>query len=98
MILPIIAYGDTVLRKKAQDIDASYPDLKKLIENMFETMYHARGVGLAAPQIGLSIRVFIVDCSPFEDEDESLKGFKKVFINPTILKEEEINGHLMKDV
>lgn len=93
MKLPIVAYGDPVLRKKAEEIDEDYPDLKQLIDNMFETMYNARGVGLAAPQIGLSIRLFVVDGSPFgEDDDDgpgdpSVKNFKKVFINPIIVKE-----------
>ena len=96
MILPIVAYGDPVLKKTAEDIDKDYPKLDPLIANMFETMYNAQGVGLAAPQIGLSIRLFIVDTTPFaeaneEEEaesDERLKGFKKVFINPEILEEE----------
>jgi len=86
MILPIIAYGDPVLKKKAIEIDAQYPDLKKLVENMFDTMHGAKGIGLAAPQVGLSIRLFIADGSPFQ-EDEELKAFKKVFINPTIIRE-----------
>ena len=93
MILPIVAYGDPVLKREAEEIDKDYPELDKLIENMFETMYAAHGVGLAAPQIGKSIRIFIVDASPFaddEDEDEKAKGldgFKKVFINPIIEEE-----------
>ena len=69
MILPIVAYGDQVLKKKAVDIDKDYPELEALINNMFDTMYEANGVGLAAPQIGKSIRLFIVDASPFEDKD-----------------------------
>lgn len=87
MILPIVAYGDPVLKKEGQEIDKDYPELDKLIANMFETMYAAHGVGLAAPQIGKSIRLFVVDASPFaEDADEDdrakgLEGFKKVFIN-----------------
>jgi len=95
MILPIIAYGDPVLRKVGVDIDKEYPNLSDLIENMKETMVNARGIGLAAPQIGKSIRLFIVDTSPFEkDEDldkkerEFLASFKKVFINAKIVKEE----------
>ncbi len=95
MILPIVAYGDNVLRKKAVDINENYPNLKTLITNMKETMYNASGVGLAAPQIGKSIRLFIIDASPFaEDEDlseqdrKTLESFNKVFINPKILKEE----------
>lgn len=90
MILPIIAYGDPVLRKVSVDIDKDYPNLKQLLADMFETMYHARGVGLAAPQIGLDIRLFIVDASPFDDDDDDkpeLKNFKKVFINAYIIDE-----------
>ncbi|WP_370225764.1 peptide deformylase [Mesoflavibacter sp.] len=94
MILPIVAYGDPVLKKQAKEITKDYPNLDTLIDNMFETMYGAYGVGLAAPQIGLSIRVFIVDASPFAEDDdlskeeqEQLKAFKRVFINPTILEE-----------
>lgn len=94
MILPIVAYGDPVLKQTAKEITKTYPNLDTLIENMFETMYGAYGVGLAAPQIGLSIRLFIVDASPFaEDEElskedqEQLKDFKRVFINPVILEE-----------
>jgi peptide deformylase len=86
MILPIIAYGNPILKKKAIEIDANYPQLKELIANMFETMYESSGVGLAAPQIGLGIRLFIVDGAPFE-EDEVVKKFKKVFINPIITEE-----------
>ena len=95
MILPIVAYGDPVLRKVAVAIDAEFPDLEKLINNMKETMYNASGVGLAAPQIGKAIRLFLIDASPFaEDDDLSeeertvLKSFNRVFINPKILEEE----------
>jgi peptide deformylase len=92
MILPIVAYGDPVLKKKAADISSDYPGLHELIANMFETMYAAKGVGLAAPQVGRSIRLFIVDASGFveegDEEYEALKDFKKVFINPFILKED----------
>lgn len=70
MILPIVAYGDPVLKKKATDITKDYPKLKELIANMYETMYGSFGVGLAAPQIGLSIRMFIVDATPFADDEE----------------------------
>jgi peptide deformylase len=87
MILPIIAYGDPVLKKKAEPITKDYQNLKELITNMFETMYKSSGVGLAAPQIGLSIRLFIVDGSPFDD-DEEVKNFKQIFINPTITHQE----------
>lgn len=92
MILPIVAYGDDVLKKKAKDIKPNYPELKQLIADMFETMYNSKGVGLAAPQIGKSIRLFIVDASPFADNEEEdlshLEDFKKVFINAEILEEE----------
>jgi len=98
MILPIVAYGDAVLKREAEEIDDKYPNLDELIANMFVTMYEASGVGLAAPQIGESIRLFIVDGSPFAEPDEDgemdpravgLDNFKKVFINPII---EEENG------
>ena len=87
MKLPIIAYGDSVLRKKGTDITADYPELNNLIENMFETMYAAHGVGLAAPQVGLSIRLFVIDATSFADDEPALKDFKKVFINAEIHKE-----------
>jgi peptide deformylase len=95
MILPIVAYGDPVLKKVGEEIDKDYPGLSELIDNMWETMYAASGVGLAAPQIGKSIRLFIVDASPFADEEEDepdpkakgLENFKKVFINPIIEEE-----------
>ncbi len=82
MIFPIYAYGQPVLRKKASEIDAQYPELDQLIDSMFETMYDSNGIGLAAPQIGLSIRLFIVDGS--EIDDINPPGFKEVFINPII--------------
>jgi peptide deformylase len=95
MILPIVAYGDAVLRKKGEPIVKAYPNLDELIENMFETMYAASGIGLAAPQIGLPIRLFLVDATPFaEDEDispeeqEQFKSFKRTFINAEMLEEE----------
>lgn len=88
MILPIVAYGDPVLKKEAEEIEENYPELDKLIENMYETMYNAEGVGLAAPQIGKAIRLFVVDASPFEEEEPALKDFKKTFINPIIIEEE----------
>lgn len=90
MVLPIVAYGDPVLKKQAVEIDEDYPNLDQLIENMFETMYEAQGVGLAAPQIGESIRLFIVDATPFaegEDGDPECADFKRVFINPIIFEE-----------
>ena len=95
MILPIIAYGDPVLKRKALPISESYEGLEQLIESMWETMYHAHGVGLAAPQIGKSIRLFVIDGSPFEDDEDAtpsdqlvLKTFKKVFINAEMITEE----------
>ncbi|MGB5555672.1 MAG: peptide deformylase [Flavobacteriaceae bacterium] len=94
MILPIIAYGDPVLRKVATEIDGDYPKLKELLNNMWETMYNANGVGLAAPQVGLALRIFMVDTSAFADDDELsieeqkvLSGFKKTFINASIEEE-----------
>lgn len=95
MILPIIAYGDPLLKKESEEITADYPSLDLLIENMFETMYQAKGVGLAAPQVGLNIRLFIVDGAPFADEEGEepdpravgMETFKKVFINPVIEEE-----------
>jgi len=93
MILPIVAYGDPVLKKVGKEIEKDYPNLEKLIADMFETMYNAKGVGLAAPQVGKSIRLFIVDASPFSEDPETeeeaaLKDFKKVFINAQITAEE----------
>ncbi len=93
MILPIVAYGDPILRKRAKIIEPGTLDVKALSETMFETMYAASGVGLAAPQIGQSIRLFVVDGEPLnedeaeEDIDKTLIGFKKVFINPEIIEE-----------
>ena len=95
MILPIIAYGDPLLKKESEEITADYPSLDLLVENMFETMYQAKGVGLAAPQVGLNIRLFIVDGAPFADEEGDepdpravgMETFKKVFINPVIEEE-----------
>ncbi|WP_440066806.1 peptide deformylase [Tenacibaculum discolor] len=95
MILPIVAYGDPVLRKVGKEIDKNYPQLDKLIADMRETMYNANGLGLAAPQIGKDIRLFIIDASPFaedddlsEEEKEVFKNFNRVFINAKIIKEE----------
>lgn len=94
MILPIVAYGDPVLRKVCLEVDQETEDLDSHISNMFETMYNAKGVGIAAPQVGLPLRIFIVDTSPFsedeefsEEEKEMLKNFKKTFINAKILEE-----------
>ena len=95
MILPIVGYGDPVLRKVCDDVTIEYPNLKEIIANMYDTMYNAYGVGLAAPQVGLPIRLFVIDTEPFSDsedltkeEQEQLKGFKQTFINAKMLKEE----------
>ena len=102
MVLPVVVYGDPVLRKVGIEIDKNYEGLEQLIENMFETMYEANGVGIAAPQIGKAIRLFVIDASPFaesneEDEEEEdkltkkeiafLKDFKRVFINAKMIEE-----------
>ncbi len=87
MILPILAYGDPILKKKAVPIDRDHPGLEELINNMWETMYNAQGVGLAAPQVGHSIRLFIIDANPFAEDHPELKDFKKVFINAEIIAE-----------
>ncbi len=86
MIYPIVAYGDPVLKKKASEVPRDYPGLAQLIADMYETMYNAHGVGLAAPQIGLSLRLFVTDGAPFEEEE--VKDFKQVFINAKILEED----------
>ena len=95
MILPIVGYGDPVLRKIGETITPDYPNLKEIIADMYETMYNAYGVGLAAPQVGLAIRLFVIDTAPFgEDTDLSneeqshLKNFKRTFINAKMIKEE----------
>ena len=94
MILPIVAYGDPVLKKRATEISKDYPNLAQIISNMYETMYGAHGVGLGAPQVGLSIRLFLVDTAPFSDDDSytpeeqaELNTFKRTFINAKILEE-----------
>jgi peptide deformylase len=100
MILPIVAYGTPVLRKVAMDIPKDYPHLQQFIADLFETMYASSGVGIAAPQVGKSLRIFVVDTSPFvngdrddtdeysDEERELLKNLKKVFINAKLVKEE----------
>lgn len=102
MVLPVVVYGDPVLRKVGADIDKNHEGLEALIENMFETMYQANGVGIAAPQIGKAIRLFVIDTAPFAEVDEEdeekeeklskkeiafLKNFKRVFINAKIIEE-----------
>ena len=86
MILSIVAYGDPILKQVAEDIKLG-TDLQSLVSDMFETMYEAHGIGLAAPQIGKSLRLFIVDGSLLEEDEPDLKTFKKVFINPQIIEE-----------
>lgn len=95
MILPIVAYGDPVLRKIGIEIEKDFPKLQELIDNMKETMNNAQGVGLAAPQIGKAIRLFLIDASPFAESDELdkeeiefLKDFKRVIINAEIIDED----------
>jgi peptide deformylase len=87
MIYPIVAYGHPTLKKRSDEIDSNYPNLKEVIENMFETMHEAVGVGLAAPQVNLPIRLFIIDADPYADEHPETEGFKKAFINPEIIEE-----------
>ncbi len=86
MKYPITVYGDPILRKKAEPVDKNLEGLNEVIENMWETMYYSDGVGLAAPQVGKSIRIFILDASSGADEEPELEGFKKVFINPQIIE------------
>ena len=95
MIIPIYGYGEAVLRKIGEEITPDYPNLTTIIANMYDTMYNAYGVGLAAPQVGLAIRLFVIDTEPFSDSDDlskeeqqQLKGFKKTFINAKIIKED----------
>ncbi len=100
MILPIVVYGDPVLRKKCVDIDKDYPNLQQLIKDLYETMVDANGIGIAAPQVGKPIRLFLVDATPFADVDEDeepefsaeeiklMSGFKKAFINAQLINEE----------
>ncbi|MBK8451437.1 MAG: peptide deformylase [Saprospiraceae bacterium] len=87
MVLPIILYGNSILKTKARDIPIEYPNLQELIVNMWDTMNFAKGVGLAAPQIGLPIRLFVVDSIPYYEKKSIHKGIRKVFINATILEE-----------
>ena len=95
MIVPIVGYGDPVLRKVCDNISADYPNFQDLLTNMYDTMYNAYGVGLAAPQIGLPIRLFVIDTEPFSDSEDltpeeqvQLKGFKQTFINAKMIVEE----------
>jgi peptide deformylase len=92
MIYPIVVYGHPVLRKIASEIDKDYPELQKLIDDLFETMYFSEGIGLAAPQIGKSVRIFVIDGKPYEQDEPELANFKRVFINARIT---EKNGELV---
>lgn len=97
MILPIYIYGQPVLRKESADIEKDYPNLKELLANMFETMEDANGVGLAAPQIGLNIRVVVIDLDVLSEDFPEYKGFKKGFINPHIIEYDETNTESLEE-
>jgi peptide deformylase len=86
MTYPIVIYGHTILRKVSEEIDSDYPDLHRLINDLFETMYNSEGLGLAAPQIGKSIRIFVIDGAPISDEEPELANFRKAFINAHIIE------------
>lgn len=87
MIYPIVLYGSPILRKVAEEIPKDYPNFKQFVADMFETMYVSDGVGLAAPQIGKSLRLFVIDGTAMAEDDPSLEGFKKAFVNPQIIEE-----------
>lgn len=89
MILPIYLYGHPILRKETVEVPKDYPNLKELVANMFDTMYHADGVGLAAPQVGLSIRLLVIDANVLSDDFPECKDFKRVMINPEIIEKSE---------
>jgi peptide deformylase len=94
MIMPVYAYGEPILKEIAGEISRSFPNLEKFIADMWETMYHTNGVGLAAPQVGVSARMFVVDSTPMYDEDGSEGvGTKKIFINPEMLVESGVPWH-----
>ena len=88
MILSVMAYGNSILKKKAEKIPRDYDGLSELIENMWETMYNAQGVGLAAPQIGVSGTIFVIDTTQTSDEEKEVEGIKKAFVNPIMLSAE----------
>ncbi len=95
MVIPIYGYGEPVLRQVGTEVSPEYPNLKEIIANMYDTMYNAYGVGLAAPQVGMPIRLFVIDTEPFSDsndltkeEQQQLKNFKRTFINAKMIKEE----------
>jgi len=94
MIYPITVYGHPVLRKETTEIEKDYPNLGQLLDDMFKTMYNAEGVGLAAPQIGLPVRIFVMDLSVLEEKGPIYKGFKKTFINPVITERSEETASL----
>ena len=89
MVYPIYIYGSPVLREECAEIGSDFPELQKLVDDMFETMYASEGVGLAAPQIGMALRMFVVDTSPFGQYEPAAAGFKRVFINPEIIDESD---------
>ena len=97
MILPIYTYGQSVLRKEAEDITPDYPDLKQLIDNMFETMYNSQGVGLAAPQIGLPIRLVVITLDCLSEDYPEYKDFNEAYINPHIVEFDESETKLMDE-
>ncbi len=92
MTLPIVVYGSPALRAENKEIDATYPEVRKLIDDMFATMYVAEGVGLAAPQVGRNIRLFVVDVTPWADDEPELAGFRRAFINPEIYERSAEEG------
>ncbi|MEG1544218.1 MAG: peptide deformylase [Tannerellaceae bacterium] len=89
MILPVFLYGQPVLRKEAGEVERNYPELKQLVSNMFETMYSADGVGLAAPQVGLSLRLVVIDAEPLAEDFPECRGFKRAMVNPRIVEKSE---------
>ena len=97
MVLPVYLYGHPVIRKETEEIDASYPQLKELIENMYETMYAASGVGLAAPQVGRAIRVAVIDLDVLSEDLPEYKGFRRVYINPHIIESDDSEMETMEE-
>lgn len=97
MILPIYTYGQSVLRKEAEDITPDYPNLPTLLEDMFETMYHSEGVGLAAPQIGRNIRVVVITLDPLKEDYPEYEGFNRAYINPHILEYDQSETASMEE-
>ena len=97
MILPIYTYGMPVLRKESEDITPDYPELEQLIKDMFETMYHSDGVGLAAPQIGRNIRLVVITLDPLKEDYPEYAGFNKVYINPHILEYDDTETESMEE-